>query len=123
MIVVFPDFTRLLLSILLYNYLHDLAPNYLSELVPLLVKETATYNLQNSDNIQNYRAHSNPFLNSFFPLSIRAYNNPSYDYLNTLSGAGSLAFIVLRMSCYCNCSVILPHGAVGRSALCDCDIS
>ena len=65
----------------------------------------------------------NPFLNSFFPSSIRAYNNPSYDFQNTLSGAGSLAFIVLRMSCYCNCSVILPHSAMGWSALCDCDIS
>ena len=33
-----------------------------------------------------------------------------------------IAFIVLRVSCYCKCSVILPHGAVGWSALCDCGI-
>ena len=26
--------------------------------------------------------------------------------------AGCLAFIVLQMSCYCKCSVTLPHGAV-----------
>ena len=32
-------------------------------------------------------------------------------------------FIVLRMSCYCQCSVALPHDAVGWSAVCDCDIS
>ena len=33
------------------------------------------------------------------------------------------AFIVLRMSCYCKCSVILSHSAVGWSAVCDCGIS
>ena len=33
------------------------------------------------------------------------------------------AFIVLQMSCYCQCSVTLPPGAVGWSVLCDCGIS
>ena len=33
------------------------------------------------------------------------------------------AFIVLRMSCYCKCSVAIPRGAVGWSAVCDCGIS
>ena len=33
------------------------------------------------------------------------------------------SFIVLWMSRYCKCSVTLPYGAVGRSALCDCGIS
>ena len=27
------------------------------------------------------------------------------------------------MSCYCKCSVTLPHGALGLSAVCDCGIS
>ena len=36
--------------------------------------------------------------------------------------AGCLAFIIFRMSCYCKCSVALPHGAVGWSAVCDCGI-
>ena len=27
------------------------------------------------------------------------------------------------MSCYCKCSVALPHRAVGWSAMCDCGIS
>ena len=35
----------------------------------------------------------------------------------------ALLFIVLRMSCYCNCSVALPHGALGWSAVCGCGIS
>ena len=33
------------------------------------------------------------------------------------------AFIVLQMYCYYKCSVALPHGAVGWSAVCDCGIS
>ena len=36
---------------------------------------------------------------------------------------GCFAFIVLRMSCYCKCSVTLPRGTVGWSAVCDCGIS
>ena len=36
--------------------------------------------------------------------------------------AGCFAFIILRMSCYCKCSVTLPHGAVGWSLVCDCGI-
>ena len=30
------------------------------------------------------------------------------------------AFIVFCMYCYCKCSVVLPHGAMGWSAMCDC---
>ena len=33
--------------------------------------------------------------------------------------AGCFAFVVLQMYCYYKCSVALPHGAVGWSALCD----
>ena len=36
--------------------------------------------------------------------------------------AGSFALTALRMSCYCKCSVALPHGAVGWSAVCECGI-
>ena len=32
--------------------------------------------------------------------------------------ADCLAFVVLRMSCYCKFSVALPHGTVGWSAVC-----
>ena len=37
--------------------------------------------------------------------------------------AGCFAIIVLQMYCYFKCSVALPHGAVGWSAVCDCGIS
>ena len=33
------------------------------------------------------------------------------------------AIIVLQMYCNYKCSVALPHGAVGWSALCDCGVS
>ena len=36
---------------------------------------------------------------------------------------GCFAIIVLQMYCYYKCSVALPHGAVGWSAVCDCGIS
>ena len=45
------------------------------------------------------------------------------NYLEEEERAGCFAFIVLRMSCYCICSVTHPHGAVGWSAVCDCGVS
>ena len=45
------------------------------------------------------------------------------NHLEEEEGAGCFAFNFLRMSCYCKYSVTLPDGAVGRSAVCDCDIS
>ena len=73
--------------VLLCKISHGLTPNYLSELVSPLVQETTTYNLCNSDNIQNYRAHSNLFHNSFFPSSIRAWNDLPNDIQNAPSVA------------------------------------
>ena len=40
-------------------------------------------------------------------------------HLEEEESAGCFAFVVLRMSCYCKCSVTLPHGAVGWSTVCD----
>ena len=37
--------------------------------------------------------------------------------------AGCFAFIALKMSCYCQCSVALPHSDIVWSAVCDCGIS
>ena len=49
---------------------------------------------------------------------------PSFcNHLNEEERAGCFVFIVFRMSCYCKCSVALPHGAGGWSAVCDCGIS
>ena len=37
-----------------------------------------------------------------------------FNHLDEEERAGCFVFIVFRMSCYCKCSVALPHGAVGR---------
>ena len=53
--------------VLFYKILLGLAPAYFSDLLPLLVQETASFNHRNSGNIQNYRPRPNLFLNSYFP--------------------------------------------------------
>ena len=42
------------------------------------------------------------------------------NHLEEKERAGCFAFIVLRMPCYCKCSVALPRVAVGGSSVCDC---
>ena len=46
-----------------------------------------------------------------------------YNHLEEEERAGSLAFIVLRISCYCKCSVTLPRDVVGWSGVYVCCIS
>ena len=41
------------------------------------------------------------------------------NHLEKEEKAWCFAFIVFKMYCYCKCSVALPHGAVGWSALCE----
>ena len=45
------------------------------------------------------------------------------NHLEREERAGSFAFIVLRISCYCKCSVAFPHDVVGWSGVYDCCIS
>ena len=45
------------------------------------------------------------------------------NHLEEEERAGYFAFIVLLMSRNCKCSVTLPHGAMGWTAVCDCSIS
>ena len=61
--------------VIFYKILHGIAPTYLSDIVPPLIQDTTTYNLQNAGNIQNYRVHTNLFSNSFFPSTVRAWND------------------------------------------------
>ena len=41
------------------------------------------------------------------------------NHLDEEERAGCFALIVFLMSCYCYCSVALPHCAMGWSAVCD----
>ena len=45
------------------------------------------------------------------------------NHLEEEERACCFTFVVLRMSCYCICSVVLPYETVGWSAVCDCGIS
>ena len=55
--------------------LNGFTPNYLVDLVLLLIQEATRYNLRNSNDIRTIRTNSNLFYNSFFPASIRTWNN------------------------------------------------
>ena len=44
------------------------------------------------------------------------------NYIDKKERAGCFAFIAFWISCYCKCSVTLPCGAMGRSAVCHCSI-
>ena len=49
----------------------------------------------------------------------------SFLFCNHLDGeerSGCFALLVFLVSCDCYCSVAIPHGAVGWSAVCDCGI-
>ena len=45
------------------------------------------------------------------------------NHLEEKEKTGCFAIIVLQMYCYYNCSVALPHGAVGWSAVYGCGLS
>lgn len=54
---------------------HNLAPEYLSSLIPQQVSDISRYNLRNSDNIQTVRAKTTQYQNSFLPSVIKDWNN------------------------------------------------
>ena len=45
------------------------------------------------------------------------------NYLEEGEKAVCFAIFILQMYCYYICPVVLPHGVVGWSAVCDCSIS
>ena len=69
--------------VIFYKIINGLTPSYLSDLIPPLVSDTNPYNLRNSDNIQPFRTRTNIFFNSFFPSTIRAWNNLSEEIRNS----------------------------------------
>ena len=70
-----------------YKIWHGLAPIYLANLVPPLVQDILSYNLRNSDHIQNFQANTKLFRDSFFPSTIRAWNSLPDDIKQALSAA------------------------------------
>ena len=52
-----------------------------------------------------------------FVWYVLLYVHSSFAIILTRKRIGCFAFIVFQVSCYCKCSVALPHGAVGLSAV------
>ena len=70
---------------------HNLAPLYLSSLVPQSVSNISRYNLRNSNNLQTIDARTTLYYNSFLLSTVRAWNNVNdevkqSDSLNTFKG-------------------------------------
>ena len=70
---------------------HNLAPLYLSSLVPQSVSNISRYNLRNSNNHQTIDARTTLYYNSFLPSTVRAWNNVNNevkqsDSLSTFKG-------------------------------------
>ena len=61
--------------IIFYKIMNGFSPGYLRELIPPTVQATIRYNLRNSNDIQTIRANTNLFYDSFFPATIRAWND------------------------------------------------
>jgi hypothetical protein len=53
---------------------HDLAPNYLSVQIPNTVYQANHYNLRNANNLQRIPSKPELHMNSFFPSTIKAWN-------------------------------------------------
>ena len=64
---------------LFYKMTHNLTPSFLSSLVPQPVHAASSYNLRNSNYIQNIPARSNYYHNSFLPSTVRELNNLPYE--------------------------------------------
>ena len=67
-------------KLVFFKIVNGLTPSYISDLLPPPpppppVSDTNPYSLRNSDNIQSIRTRTNIFFNSFFPSTIRAWNN------------------------------------------------
>ena len=60
---------------LFYKMKCNIAPNYLSSLVPRSVSIISQYNLRNSNDLQTIDARTAQYYNSFLPSSVRNWNN------------------------------------------------
>jgi hypothetical protein len=59
----------------MYKIQNNLAPNYLTNACPPLVGKITNYNLRNADNIALPMGRRTDYFNSFFPSTIRLWNN------------------------------------------------
>ena len=60
--------------ILFYKMVNNLAPTYLSSLLPQQVSTVSRYNLRNSNDLQTIRTNTSLYYNSFLPSTLREWN-------------------------------------------------
>ena len=60
---------------LFFKMMNNLAPLYLSSLIPPTVNSLSRFNLRNSDNLQTIDCRTNQYFQSFLPSTVRAWNN------------------------------------------------
>ena len=60
---------------LMYRIVHNDAPTYLTDLLPNIIQDTSSYNLRNNQDFQLPFKRLFSFESSFFPSSLRLWNN------------------------------------------------
>jgi hypothetical protein len=65
--------------ILMYKIVNNIAPEYLTDLLPQTVGQRQNYQLRNNLNLTTYRTRTTLFSNSFFPSTICLWNNLEYE--------------------------------------------
>ena len=61
--------------VIFYKIINNLTPNYLQEFVPPLVQDGNLYRLRSSSDIRTIYTNTNLLYNSFYPSTIREWNN------------------------------------------------
>ena len=73
--------------VIFYKILNNLTPPYLQDFVPPLVQEANPYRLRNSNDIRTIHANTNLYYNSFYPSTIRDWNNLTQEIKQSTSVA------------------------------------
>ena len=71
--------------ILFYKMVNNLAPTYLSSLLPQQVSTVSRYNLRNSNDLQTIRTNTSLYYNSFLPSTLREWNKLTTEIRHQLS--------------------------------------
>ena len=70
-----------------YKILNNLSPPYLQDFVPQLVQEANPSRLKNSNDIHTIHTNTNLYYNSFYPSTIRDWNNLPQEFKESSSVA------------------------------------
>ena len=68
--------------VLMYKIVNNLAPAYLTDILPVTVAQSQAHNLRNNSDIRNVRTRTSLYENSFFPSTIKLWNELSNEIRN-----------------------------------------